>query len=219
MYAERPSCVPGAVLWTARPDGRGRVLPDGRMDLIWYGDRLVVAGPDTVASAPATPGRTFVGLRLPPGAAPPLLGVPARDRRVALADLWDGPTARRWDEGVGTAADPGRALEALVDGRAIARDPLVAEVARRLGRGQAVARVADTVGLGARQLHRRSLAAFGYGPKVLARILRLTRALHLARAGVPLAEVAHRAGYADQAHLARDVRALTGTTAGALLAR
>ena len=79
-----------------------------------------------------------------------------------------------------------------------------------LGAGRTVAETADSAGLGARGLHRRSLAAFGYGPKTLARVLRLQRALALARGGVPLAETAARAGYADQAHLARDVRELAG---------
>jgi AraC-like DNA-binding protein len=43
-------------------------------------------------------------------------------------------------------------------------------------------------------------------------VLRLGRALHQADAGRPLSEVAQRAGYTDQAHLARDVRALAGIT-------
>lgn len=76
---------------------------------------------------------------------------------------------------------------------------------------------ADELGLGARQLHRRSLVAFGYGPKTLARILRLRRALVLARAGVPYAETALRSGFADQAHLARDVRELAGVPLTRLL--
>ncbi|NED34808.1 helix-turn-helix domain-containing protein, partial [Streptomyces sp. SID8499] len=70
---------------------------------------------------------------------------------------------------------------------------------------------------GARTLHRRALAAFGYGPKTLARVLRLQRALRLARAGVPYAACAARAGYADQAHLARDVKELAGRPLGRLL--
>jgi AraC-like DNA-binding protein len=54
------------------------------------------------------------------------------------------------------------------------------------------------------------MAAFGYGPKTLARVLRMRRALRLARGGVSLAEVAARCGYADQAHLAREVKDLAG---------
>ncbi|WP_285492656.1 hypothetical protein [Actinomadura sp. NBRC 104425] len=48
-------------------------------------------------------------------------------------------------------------------------------------------------------------------------MLRFQRALARARAGEPLAEVAHGAGYADQAHLAHDVRDLAGVPIGALL--
>ena len=58
----------------------------------------------------------------------------------------------------------------------------------------------------------------GYGPKTLARILRMRRALDLARAGAPLAEVAVRSGYADQAHLTREVRDLAGVPPTRLLA-
>jgi transcriptional regulator GlxA family with amidase domain len=90
-------------------------------------------------------------------------------------------------------------------------------VAERLARGRTVAQVADAVGLGERQLRRRCLHAFGYGPKTLARVLRFTRALDLARGGTAFAEVAAVAGYADQAHLAREVRALAGTPLGELL--
>ncbi|MEV5769093.1 helix-turn-helix domain-containing protein, partial [Micromonospora sp. NPDC052213] len=66
---------------------------------------------------------------------------------------------------------------------------------------------------------RRSRHLFGYGPKTLARILRMGRALALARAGTPLAEVAARCGYADQAHLTRDVRDLAGVPPTVLLSR
>ncbi|GGM29030.1 hypothetical protein GCM10012279_54650 [Micromonospora yangpuensis] len=76
---------------------------------------------------------------------------------------------------------------------------------------------AAEVGLGPRLLRRRCQAWFGYGPKTLARILRMRRALALARCGTPLAEVAARSGYADQAHLTRDVRDLAGLPPQALL--
>jgi AraC-like DNA-binding protein len=46
----------------------------------------------------------------------------------------------------------------------------------------------------------------------------MRRALDLARAGTPLAEVAALAGYADQAHLTREVRELAGVPPARLLA-
>jgi AraC-like DNA-binding protein len=51
----------------------------------------------------------------------------------------------------------------------------------------------------------------------LTRILRMQRAVVLARRGTPFAEVSATAGYADQAHLARDVKALAGVPLGRLL--
>ena len=77
--------------------------------------------------------------------------------------------------------------------------------------------MAGALGLSERQLHRPSLAAFGYGPKQPARILRFRPAVALARAGTPFAEVALSTGYGDQAHLAREVRALAGVPLGTLL--
>ncbi len=74
------------------------------------------------------------------------------------------------------------------------------------------------MGYSPRQLHRRLLPVFGYGPQHLGRVLRLVRAVAAADAGTPWSEVAQRTGFADQAHLARDVRALAGVTPTELLA-
>ena len=224
MYCERASSIDGAVVWTGRTDGEpGRVMPDGCMDLLWLGDHLAVAGPDTVAFMSQQPAGTPVaGLRFRSGVAPSVLGAPAhafRDQRVPLDELWHRDEVRRLEERVAAARRPGQALEDIVRthgrGPAVA-DPLIVDVVRRSRAGERVATIAGAVGLSDRQLQRRALDAFGYGPKLLARILRLGDALELARRGVALAAVAAQCGYADQAHLADDVRALTGTTLGGL---
>ncbi|MFJ8824028.1 helix-turn-helix domain-containing protein [Streptomyces sp. NPDC102467] len=225
-YEERPSRVPGAVLWTrAAAPGTAApnpVLPDGCMDLIWSEGRLFVAGPDTRAHPSEDgAGRRYAGIRFAPGSAPAYLGVPAhelRDTRAELAHLWRGADARRLTERIDAAADPTAELERAAVRLAAAAppDPLLARVAAALAAGRSVTETAAATGLNTRLLHRRSLAAFGYGPKTLARVLRLQRALALARAGVPFAETAVRAGYTDHPHLARDVRALTGLTLGRL---
>jgi AraC-like DNA-binding protein len=189
------------------------------MDLLWLDGTLSVAGPDTHAHSGGLVVREHcAGVRLPPGAAPALLRVPAhelRDRRVPLADVWSARRVRPLVRRLSAAGDPATVLEAvtreLTDGSP-APDPVLRTVARRLDAGLTVAAAADGVGLGARQLHRRSLDGFGYGPKTLARILRLQRALGPVRAGAPLAETAALSGYADQAHLTREMRALTGLT-------
>ncbi|GLF97852.1 helix-turn-helix domain-containing protein [Streptomyces yaizuensis] len=227
MYEERPSRLPGAVVWEiSRSEGRP-VLPDGCMDLIWTPGDLFVAGPDTRAhpGGDRPPGARYAGVRLAPGTAPALLGVPAhelRDRRVPLADLRGAARARSLTARLDAAPDPVTALERIVL-RAAADapeppDPLIAEVVRRLAEGTPVAVTAAAVGLGERRLHRRSLHAFGYGPKTLARVLRLQRALALIRRGTPHAVAAAAVGCADQAHLARETRALAGTTLSAYAA-
>ncbi|MCX2971704.1 MULTISPECIES: helix-turn-helix transcriptional regulator [Streptomyces] len=216
-YAERPSVLGGgAVVWSkaaAETPGTGLVLPDGCMDLIWH-DGLLVAGPDTRAQTGVErPGDTWTGLRFAPGTAPAVLGVPAhalRDQRVPLDALWPAARVRRLTEYVAGAADRGAALESVAARAARGPDPLHRAVAAALAAGRPVADVARSAGLSTRQLHRRSLDAFGYGPKTLARVLRLQRSLALARSGLPPSAVAAEAGYADQAHLSREVRALTG---------
>jgi AraC-like DNA-binding protein len=197
------------------------VLPDGCMDLLWNEGRLLVAGPDTRAYVTGGTPTTWAGVRFHPGTAPAFLGVPAhelRDRRVELADLWPAPEVRRLRSRIEKAPDPVTALEEIALERAAPPDPVLRALVTALDAGRPVAATADELGLGARQLHRRSLDAFGYGPKTLARILRLRRALVLAGAGVPFAETAVRSGFADQAHLARDVKELAGVPLGRLLA-
>ncbi|WP_433393375.1 helix-turn-helix domain-containing protein [Micromonospora sp. KLBMP9576] len=228
MYEEHPAGFAGAVLWrsaTTAGAAPSRVLPDGCVDLLWSSRRgLVVAGPDRTAHlSGGGPAERWVGLRLPPGAGPAVLGVPAvelRDRRVPLADLWGDPVVAELAERAQTA--PAEVLAEVAARRLRAAggpDPLGARVAAALAAGTTVTATAAGLGLDPRALHRRCRHLFGYGPKTLARILRMRRALALARAGTPLAEVAARCGYADQAHLTRDVRDLAGVPPTALLPR
>jgi AraC-like DNA-binding protein len=140
-----------------------------------------------------------------------LLGVPAhelRDRTVPLEDVWGARRARRLTERVVE-----RPLAALADwASSAAADPLGERVRALLDGGSSVAAAADELGYSTRQLHRRLLPVIGYGPQHLGRVLRLNRAVGQADAGVAWVQVALGAGYVDQAHLARDVRALTGVT-------
>jgi len=223
-YAERPAAVPGVVLWQrfVEPNPRSTpILPDGCLDLLWDGRRLFVAGPDTTARWYQSPaGTSLVALRFSGGTGPALLGVPAhelRDQTVDLEQLWPSRETRVLTERI--AADPVEGLDTwAVDGFAAREiDPLGPRVLAMANSGTTVAAMADRLGLGARQLHRRCLPVFGYGPRRLSRVVRLGRSLDAARAGAPLAQVAADCGYVDQAHLSREVRDLTGTTPSKLL--
>src|SRR3954449_5087570 len=239
-YRELP--LPGrpaphvACVWTrdAAPVASvGRILPDACVDVVWVqGDRLVVAGPATRAALAALPaGAAAAGVRFRVGAAGSAVGVPARELRdlnVDLAEIWGARAAGRLAARLERAATPAAAIPALSAGvggqlpPADELDPLVRAAALRAAAPRtAVERVAEDVGLGERQLRRRFDDAVGYGPKTLQRVLRFQRFRALAgeTAGAPdLAQLAFAAGYADQAHLTRECRRLSGLTPSARLA-
>jgi AraC-like DNA-binding protein len=221
MYRERASVLPYVVAWqSVTPPGgvTKRILPDGCLDVIWREGMVFVAGPDTTAQIEAAPpGTHHYALRFGSGTGPGVLGVPAAelvDRQVPLDDLWPAAEVRRLAE----ADDPLAALERVALRRWQAPDRAMVALAAAARAGVPVGAIADRCGLSPRHLQRRSTTAFGYAPKTLQRILRLQRAVTLARAGRPFACVSAEAGYADQAHLAREVRALAGVPLTEVLA-
>ena len=67
-------------------------------------------------------------------------------------------------------------------------------------------------------MRRLLLDTTGLGPKDHQRVMRFRASLASAERGAPLAVAACEAGYADQPHLTREVRRLSGLTPAALLA-
>ena len=208
-----------ACLWEQEPaeDRVQRIVPDGCVDLVWLAGReLVIAGPDTGPWTVVLPaGALSSAVRLRPGTAGAFLGVPAselRDQRIGAMSLW-GAEAPALEDALAEArpADRLRLLAATVARRRVRADELVVAAGRALSRpGARVGDVAREIGVSERQLHRRALAAVGYGPKMLARVARLRRLIALS--GEPLAARAFAAGYASQAHMGDEVRRLTGLT-------
>ncbi len=211
-------------VWWSSFGNSAPILPDGHLDLIVGDNRVFVAGPDTEAAPNDIPvGLVVHGIRFRTGRAARVLGVPAdelRDLRVDLADLW-GTAGRRVSERL--IADPHRLAE-VVENRltATAADPdrQIDRAVRRLAANRPrVADLHDELGLSERQLRRRFTSEVGYGPATFLRVVRLQRARRLAREDprAGLAAIAVDAGYADQAHLSREVRNLTAMTARTLL--
>ena len=224
-----------ASLWFERGGGpwrRARVLPDGFVDLVW-GTRLWVRGPDTRDhQVRYSPEATFIGIRFHPGAASPLLGVPASelvDRRVYLTDLWGEEAAALEERLAASRSVPGAMgvlQDAVCERAAQSSQPdaiVTAVVAATTQRSSSsdIRALAGHLNISERQLRRRCRAALGYGPKTLNRILRLQRLLALAgrQPTLTISQLATRAGYADQAHLARECRRLGGETPTTLLGR
>jgi AraC-like DNA-binding protein len=191
------------------------VLPDGCMDLIRMSGTVCVAGPDTAAFVNSRGREVFEGLRFRPGALPRLLGVPAaelRNSRVPLTHLgWAGTQDRSLVELASALAADEPANETAPWSL-----PELHHVTNSFWRGAAVTDVAREIGWSSRTLQRQCAAVYGYGPATLRRILRFRRAVRLLQGGASSAVVAAEAGYADQPHLHREVRGLTGMSLAAL---
>ena len=216
-YVERLVASPlVACTWerTTVEGHRQRVVPDACVDLIWSGDRLTIAGPDTAARVVAlAAGSRVFGARLRPGAAGAVLGLPASellDTSPDAADVLGHDAAEGLLERLSAGSDPhAELLRALAVSGVRAPDPLVRAAVAALGRPRArVVLVAAELGVSTRQLQRRLSDAVGYGPKMLARVLRFRRLQRLSPA--PLVELALDAGYADQAHMTAEVTRLAG---------
>ena len=79
------------------------------------------------------------------------------------------------------------------------------------GAGLKVADVARQMGIGLRQLERKSLDYAGMSPKTLARIARFSHALRLrTERSLSWTEIAHAAKYHDHMHMMRDFREFAG---------
>jgi AraC-like DNA-binding protein len=201
------------------------VLPDAGADLIWERGRgAFLAGPDTrPVPGTATPGSVMVGARFLPGAGGPALGVPLSELRNLRVDVAD---VTPWLEAKlpGTLSPEG-ALRRMAEmaARLVADGPpdrAVQAAARVLADPAARVRtLPEELGVSERQFRRRFDAAVGYGPKTLQRVLRfrdfLAR-LDASGRGADLATLAAESGYADQAHLTREVTRLAGTSPAAL---
>jgi AraC-like DNA-binding protein len=236
-YREHPPAADLApwieCFWTRGPerDTRAaaapyRILPDGCADILFdltRGIEAFVVGPMTRALVlPPNVDARFLGVRFRPGAAGAFLPVPLStlvDARVALDAVWTEAANTR-DE-IAEAGAAGSAIEAF-EGRLRARlrrgdahGPAVHALVESLAAAEestSVAALAARAGITRQHLRRVFAQHVGYGPKKLARILRLRRALRLieSRGGRSLAAVALDAGYYDQAHMNADFRDLAG---------
>jgi len=235
-----PASLAGSVVcfWTQAIHGgqagvyRQAVLPDGCVDIVWFEEGgAIVAGPATRrVDVDLCAGSRLSGVRFYPGAASRYLGLPLRElcnREICLGHLW-GPSAPGYADifhDRETGRDAFRHIEAELASRAADRhapDGLVRAAVNWLaanpgGRIRDLARMLD---LGERQLHRRFTGAVGYGPKKLQQIMRLQKMLEFETKVGPdggMADIAAQLGYADQAHMCREVLALTGKTPGGLI--
>lgn len=236
--ATRVTCVWTQRGSTARPPPSPRcpeerraavvsIVPDACTDILWTGSELRVAGPDTRPMVETLKQSAFVvGVRFHCGAGGSVLGAPLVslcDARVDLRVLWADDAERLAD------ALRGRSdAEALVllqravlarRGRWSPVDPMINRLIDALHRERTdpelrMTRVARELGLSERQLQRRCVAAVGYAPKLLARILRMQRFRDALQRtpDAALSTLAFELGFADQAHLSHESARLFGSS-------
>ncbi len=216
------------VYWINRPgDAAGVcVLPDGCIDLVFRGGagggRLFASALIDRPLAISTTSAWFVGVRFRPAMARAVLDldpIDCRGRDVPAHLIDAGLRALEQRLLSCASADEAfailqHAVEARLADRADDRAPRrVEEAVALLARGGEVSAVARAIGTSERSLHRELVRWSGLAPKPLGRILRMQRCLAALRAGqAPLATLALRLGYADQAHMTRELKALAGLT-------
>ena len=161
-----------------------------------------------------------VGAQLGPGVAECLFGAKASElagRHTALEDLW-GRTALVLRERLLEAKTPHARLEVL-EGALLRKltharplQPLVGVALARLARdpSTSIVSLAKDAGYSQRYVLARFREAVGLSPKRYARLLRLQNALPLLASGTRAIDVALACGYADESHLHRDLREVTG---------
>jgi AraC-like DNA-binding protein len=193
--------------------------------IILINGTAVVVGPWTeffVAHLP--PGTNIIGARCYPGHVPNVLGIPASEllnQSVPLRDVWGRAETARFAR---IAQEPTlsarmSAMETALIGRMtdVGESDEATCAAIRWLAGHPHGRVEELsrwLGFSSRQIQRRFTLAVGYGPKLFQSVLRFQRLLNLAdRADARwnLAQLAANAGYADQAHMTREVQQFSGS--------
>lgn len=200
------------------------VVPDGRCGLAVVDDELWWIGPLSRPWRPDRSGVKVLGVRLAISAGRAVAGQSLagwRDARAPLRELWGPQASTELATRIGladSARDKAALLACAAEGRAssVCGRHAAARLARLVATGLSVADIATDLGITPRQVHRRCLDLFGLSPSVLRRIARLhTAARTRCTSGrAALADLAAASGYADQSHMTREVRALTGQPPG-----
>lgn len=167
----------------------------------------------------------MVGALLRPGVVDLLSGTPAGELagcHTRLEDLWPSTHLLELHERLANAASLDFRVVIFEEmlGRRLPRlggvDPLISHALQRFAGRASVAEVVAECGFSHRHLVRVFTEAVGVPPKTWLRIVRFNRTLdQLCRTqGSSLADIAAVQGFADQAHLTREFRAISGVTPG-----
>jgi methylphosphotriester-DNA--protein-cysteine methyltransferase len=206
------------------------LFPDGTVSLIYHRnpliglEQLLSAGLRTTATkVPVRPGDVFWGMRIAPAAAGVLLGDSLKNLPANSLGFPEAlePLGRQMMNGFENCENLEDAVSVFTAGfktlgvAASDIDEKVADAVEMIELSGGMAKISDiaaTLSLSMRQFQRRFAACTGFSPKQYARIRRLYRTATVlaGREKVDWADRAAAMGFADQAHLSRELSALTG---------
>ena len=230
MYAEKR--IDGTdlfgCLWTStssaeNTDAVHRIIPDLCADFIADSTgKAWLVGPATAADlVTTTPGVTRWGVRISPPALRSILGTDAeavQDTKVDFDGILPSRTARILADALRCERVDAALLEKLWPSSCPEEVAQIGYAALTASTQAKVRDIAADLGVSERHFRRTIVASTGLAPKMIQKVQRMQNVLTSSRStNVPLAVHAAHAGYADQAHLSRDVQALTGVTPTQLL--
>lgn len=228
-YAEHP--LPDALtpwvkaIWTLQLDGapgdwiEQQAMPDGCIEVIlrskgrsdWVGNqpaRFAAGLATRTAGFKVSGDSRFLGIRLWPWTWFELCGQTC----AGWTDRWIEELPAPWDGAV--LDSPEQAMRWLAD-QLEAR--AVPNLARAIPAAATVGDLARRTAMNHRQIQRWFARTLGIAPSAYLKLMRFQDTLaRITQDAGPLAHHAADAGYADQAHMARDMRALAGTRASVL---
>jgi AraC-like DNA-binding protein len=212
-YEEKPSTSRFVdVIWRTydTSDGTYLAAADACWDMIFIRSatdiRVLLSGPSSkITPVHYRAGNRNVGIRFHRGSF--LTRVPASamvDTTITLP-LADGETfvlaGETWPVPTYETADD--FIAELERRELLSDDPLVMAALR-----------GEDPGTSTRSVQRRVSRATGLTTSRIRQIVRARTAAEMLQRGVPILDVTHELGYADQAHLTRDLKRLTGYTPG-----
>ena len=212
-YEERPSASRFVdVIWRTHDTSDGTYLAaaDACWDMIFIrsglGNRVLLSGPSsTTTPVHYRAGNRNVGIRFHRGSflthVPTTtmvdttveLPMPTVESFLLADEAWPMPTYETADAFVAE----------LEERRLLGDDPIVMAALR-----------GDDPGLTRRSVQRHVSQVTGLTANQIRQIVRARTAAERLQRGEPILDVAHDLGYADQAHLTRDLRRMTGFTPG-----
>ena len=212
-YEERQSASRFVdVIWRTHDttDGTYLAAADACWDMVFirseFGNRALLSGPSsTITPVPYRAGNRNVGIRFHRGSflthvpttamvdTTEALPMPTSESFLLAGEAWPLPTFETADAFVAEL----ERQELLAD------DPVVMAALR-----------GDEAGVTQRSVQRHVSRVTGLTANQIRAIVRARTAAERLAQGEPILDVAHDLGYADQAHLTRDLRRMTGFTPG-----